>query len=190
MMADKLYDGAAAFKKLENIRYKFILGRKAQLTELYITFDSIHFHHLAGLHKLTDIWISTVSRKFIVRDIINGDITYTMLSKSAYISSISKRIDLLVDFENLIDSNNLVFRYSGLNKYSSINAEYLLSTPHAGNDVYIFLDLIENNRYYCRSFFPKEGKKDYTERLPKYTLLYKEKFNLLAGQSIVQLNKL
>ena len=49
MMADKLYDGAAAFKKLENIRYKFILGRKAQLTELYITFDSIHFHHLAGL---------------------------------------------------------------------------------------------------------------------------------------------
>ena len=62
-MTDKLYDGAVAFRKLEDIRYKFILGRKAQLTELYITFDLTHFHHLAGLHKLTDITIIKYQNK-------------------------------------------------------------------------------------------------------------------------------
>lgn len=188
-MSDKLYDGAVAFQKLEKIRYKFILGRKAKLTELHITFDSTHFHHLAGLHKLTDIWISSISRKFIVRDILSGKITYNKIAASAYISAISRRIDLLTDFEKLIDNNKLVFRYGKLNKYSAIDAEYLLSTPYVGNDIYIFLSHIGNDNYYCRSFFPKESR-DYTERLPKYTLLYKEKIDVAAGTSIVQFNRL
>lgn len=188
-MTDKLYDGAVAFRKLEDIRYKFILGRKAQLTELYITFDLTHFHHLAGLHKLTDIWIATVSRKFIVQDILDNKITYNKIATSNYISSIDDRINLLADFENIIDNNELVFRYGKLNKCSSIDAKYLLSTPYFGNEVYIFLSCVKGKDYSCRSFFLK-GSKDYTERLPKYTLLYKEKIDMTIGTSVVQLNKL
>lgn len=60
---DKLYECATAYQKLLNVNYKIILGRKGKLIELRICFESIHFHHLIGLHKLTDLRIARGNRK-------------------------------------------------------------------------------------------------------------------------------
>ena len=43
---DLLYECAAAYQSLLDIRYKIILGRKGRLTELQIYFEPIHFHHI------------------------------------------------------------------------------------------------------------------------------------------------
>ncbi len=85
----------------------------------------------------------------------------------------------------------MVFKYNThTNRFSVIQAEYLLSTPYQGNDIYIFLDKdTSTNQYFCRSFFPK-NKKDYTIGQTSYTLLYKKKVNTVTGKVELQYNKL
>lgn len=76
------------------------------------------------------------------------------------------------------------------NQFSVIDADYLLSTPYAKNDIYIFLaKQKETGRYFCRSFFPKE-QKDYTKGQAIYTMLYKEKIFLSTGLNQIQYNRL
>ena len=54
----------------------------------------------------------------------------------------------------------------------------------------IFLDqLPEPDTFFCRSFFPKEGK-DYTKGQAVYTLLKKEKISLSTGTIITQYDRL
>ena len=43
--------------------------------------------------------------------------------------------------------------------------------------------------YVCRTLFSKTGK-DYTVGQPKYTLLQKEKCNLITGETIIQYDRL
>lgn len=93
--------------------------------------------------------------------------------------------------EQLLDDNRLVFRYNTkLNQFSLIEAEYLLSTPHKGKDIYIFIAKNEvSGTYYCRSFFPKE-QTDYTKGQAIYTMLYKEKVCLSTGEKQIQYDRL
>ncbi len=91
--------------------------------------------------------------------------------------------------QEILDNNNLVFRYNEkLNTYSMIQADFLLSTPYEGNDIYIFVSRNEDETYFCRSFFPK-SEKDYTLKQTKYTMLYKEKVNIYTGENVIQYNK-
>jgi hypothetical protein len=59
-----------------------------------------------------------------------------------------------------------VFRYNTkLNQFSLIEADYLLSTPHEGKDIYVLIAKNEvSGTYYCRSLFPKE-QTDYTKEV-------------------------
>lgn len=52
---DLLQECALAFQSLLVYEYHFLIGRKGQLKEFYLTFQKADFHHLAGLHKLKDI---------------------------------------------------------------------------------------------------------------------------------------
>ena len=70
-----------------------------------------------------------------------------------------------------------------------IDADYLLSSKHNNNDVYIFLKEKQDSLYFCRSFFPKEAK-DYTAGQSRYTLLYKEKVFVSDNRSEIQINRL
>lgn len=188
---DKLYECASAYQKLLDVRYKIILGRKGKLTELYIDFEPVYFHHLIGLHKLSDLRISRANRETVFQNILAGKITYNFIEQSKYFHIIRRRFSPFADFEKLLDQNTLIFRYNArLNQFSVIEADYLLSTPHEGTDIYIFIAKGQNkDGYFCRSFFPKEGK-DYTESQPRYTMLYKEKINLATGETVVQYDRL
>ncbi len=114
-------------------------------------------------------------RKFFIK-YLYLNISINDLKKSRYFSNIQERLEPLSQIENLLDSNKLIFRYNAkLQSYSLIEAEYLLSTPYKNTDIYIFLDQRpETNQFFCRSFFPKEGK-DYTKGQAIYTLLKKDK---------------
>lgn len=71
-----------------------------------------------------------------------------------------------------------------------IEADYLLTSPYEENDIYLFLEKTkESERYFCRSFFPKE-EKDYTKGQAVYTLLYKEKIYLSSGDIYIQYDRL
>ena len=161
-----------AFKKLLDIQYRIIIGRKGKSIELCIGFSKLDFHHLMGLGKLKDLRIATRNRSVIFDEILAEKTTYDTIAKSRYIHLIENRFQPHI--ETLFDNNRLVFRYNPkINRFSLIETDYLLSTPFMENDIYIFLTALkENDRYFCRSFFPKE-QKDYTRGQAVYTMLYK-----------------
>lgn len=188
---DKLKECAKAFEKLIDKQYHIIIGRKGKSVDLTIEFTPLDFHHLMGLGKLRDLRISTQNRGEVFSGILNGTISDNTINQSRYISQIQNRFSPLASIEQIFDDNKLIFRYNEKqNKFSLIQADYLLSTPHENNDIYIFIAQKEkSNFYYCRSFFPKEYK-DYTIGQPAYTLLFKEKITLSTGEKEVQYDRL
>ncbi|MCM1234973.1 MAG: PBECR4 domain-containing protein [Ruminococcus flavefaciens] len=152
---------------------------------------------MAGLHKLIDIGtLQTGSRKAIFDRIIKNKISMQDIIISKYFDdSISKRIQLLSHMEEILDSNQIVFKYMAKNnKLSRIDAEYLIENTHKLEIVYIFLN--ERNKRVdngcpvmcCRSFFPM-NKLDYAKNQPSYTLLKKEKSNIVTGKRILQYDR-
>lgn len=188
---DKLQECAKAFENLLNIQYNIVIGRKGKTHNISLIFQNTNFHHLLGLHKLKDLQIAQIKREDVFKDILNGKITYNHIHKSVYINNIVNRIDPLSCIENLLDNNKLIFQYNDKkNKISLIQANYLLSTPHNQNDVYIFIDKCKNDEtFFCRSFFPRETL-DYTKGQSRYTMLYKEKIDLSTGEKQIQYDRL
>lgn len=188
---DKLQECAKAFKELTDIQYHIIIGRKGHAIDLIIDFSPMDFHHLMGLGKLKDLRLATQNRESVFSNIIDGNISDSTITRSRYHSQIQNRFAPLAAIEQIFDDNRLVFRYNKQqNSFSLIEADYLLSTPHEGNEIYIFLARHGNSEtFFCRSFFPKESR-DYTVGQPVYTLLFKEKIKLSSGAREVQYNKL
>lgn len=160
---DKLKKATESFYSLLDTQYHIIIGRKGKSINMTITFHPIDFHHLMGLGKLKDLRISTQNRETVFFEILNGTITYSSICKSRYIKQIENRFPPLTHIEEIFDNNKLIFRYNAnKNPFSRIEADYLLSTPFSGNEIYIFIEEKGTNGiFFCRSFFPKE-KKDYT----------------------------
>jgi hypothetical protein len=188
---DKLLLCAKNFSNLLDTRYHIIIGRKGKTVELWIEFKGMDFHHLMGLGKLKDLRISRQNRQKVFSSILDSTITYSAIDKSRYFSQIENRFAPLANIEHLFDSNKLIFRYNDKqNQFSLIEADYLLSTPFSGNDVYIFIAKKDNSHlYYCRSFFPRVDK-DYTIGQAAYTMLFKEKITVSTGEKQVQYDRL
>ncbi|MFR9537841.1 MAG: PBECR4 domain-containing protein [Rikenellaceae bacterium] len=187
---DQLLACASAFSALSNIEYSLVIGRKGKAIELRICFPTVNFHHLAGLHKLRDLQLATENRDKVFQRILSGQITCDHILKSSFAQESLRRMAPLQHLELLFDTNELVFRYNEKKQvFSVIQADFLLSTPLDGNDIYIFISKGDDDSYFCRSLFPKDGK-DYTQGQSKYTLLYKEKINTATGVSEVQYDRL
>lgn len=188
---DKLLECTRAFEKLLDTQYRIIIGRKGKTVEIIIGFSRLDFHHLMGLGKLKDLRIAKQNRETVFNEILRGIITHEGITESRYLGLIQNRFEPLMSMEQLLDDNRLVFRYNTkLNQFSLIEADYLLSTPHEGKDIYIFIAKNEDSgTYYCRSFFPKE-RTDYTKGQAIYTMLYKEKICLSTGEKQIQYDRL
>lgn len=52
---DILQQCAKNYIALTHQQYRIIIGRKQQRHEIVLHFHPANFHHLAGLHKLTDV---------------------------------------------------------------------------------------------------------------------------------------
>ena len=161
---DKLLTCAKAFENLLHTQYKIVIGRKGKTVTLIIRFSEWDFHHLVGLGKLKDLRIARKNRRQVFEEIVSGQTTYQTLTVSRYLPQIENRFEPLGEIEKLFDDNRLVFQYNAkLNQYSLIEADYLLSSPYNGSDIYIFV-----------AEGPERG----------------EKINLLTGESMVQYDRL
>ena len=187
-MMDKILACAKAFEKLLDTQYFVTVAHKGNKIDFSIEFEIVDFHHLIGLHKLKDLRIAREEREDVFQKILDGKITDKDIKRSRHFSEIERRLELFINFEDILDSNRLVFRYiTPPSQFSLIQAEFLLSTPYQNEEVYIFVDKKEksNEKYFCRSFFPKTNK-DYSVGQTKYTLMYKEKRTLSTGEVLVQ----
>ena len=187
---DKLKEAALLFQKLLGVKYKIILGKKGKLTEFYIDFNKEDFFHLIGLQYLKDLPQLKKNRAFIFDKILSDNIPENQISKSCFYTDIEQRISDFLLFEELLDSNETVFKYSfNRSSFSDIRAEYLLKTTYKIRTNYIFIDKRTNiDNKFCRSFFFND-KNNYCQNQVTMTLLYKEKI-FANGSSVIQLNKL
>lgn len=189
---DSLQKSAKAFERLTQYQYHFVIGRKGQKLEFTASFEPADFHHLAGLHKLKDnVRLQTGKRSSIFQDILEGKYPLERIKHSVYFSAMEPRLIPLAHLERFMDSNEIIFRYNEkANRFSAIQADYLLQNDVEETPVYVFLaQRTGQETYVCRTLFPKDGK-DYTVGQPKYTLLQKEKRNLITGELTVQYDRL
>lgn len=189
---DLLQRCAAAFERLTSYQYRFTLGRRGKLKEIVLGFNQTDFHHLVGIHKLKDIRIARDNRQKVFRDILAGKITYKTIEKSVFISESLLRLEAFQYIEDLLDGDQLVFRFNKkVLPYSMLDGDFLLKM---GDDIalnisFLFIDKEDCGVYFCRSFFPMD-KRDYTKEQMQYTLLKKEKINLQTGEITVRYDRL
>lgn len=194
---DKLQEIALGYEKMMHKYYFFEIARKQNLVRFILTFEKADFNHMAGLHKLTDIAsIQGMPQKDKVFDnIINGNISYNLILHSRFYPKIHARLHCLENLEEIIDSNQIVFKYlNQMNQFSRIEADFLLENAHKRDIIYIFLnERLKADRgqipiMCCRSFFPMD-RLDYSKNQPSYTLLKKIKTNTITGEQIVQYDR-
>lgn len=110
---DLLQTCAEGFERLLPYRYHIIVGRKGKTLEFTISFDRADFHHLAGLHKLTDnVRFLTGKRDSIMQEVLTGRLTLSQAQQSAFFCQMEPRLKPLAHLEEFLDSNEIIFRYT------------------------------------------------------------------------------
>lgn len=183
-------DCVSAFLPLLNTEYEIVLGRKGISVTLRITFDKKDCFHLMGLQYLIDRPELNRDRGKVFDEIVAGSITTRQVESSDFYKKIEERVNFLPLLEQLLDSNDTVFKYNQkANTYSVIDADYLMKNNMEDRNLYLFLSQGSDDRYFCRSFFP-EQKMDYTKNQASWMMLYKKKRNLSTGEEMVLYDRL
>ncbi|MBR6078691.1 MAG: hypothetical protein IKP60_00855 [Treponema sp.] len=186
-MVVDILTAAQSFSKLLDVEYQIILGKKKNLECLSISFEKQHFYHLAGLHYLRDLAdIFSGDRALVFEKILSETISQRHIELSRHFSKITDRIEYLSYLEQIMDSNETVFKYnSRLDVFSAVQADFLMKNEIQTRNVFTFLSQnASTGKYFCRSFFPQTDR-DYTEGQTRWTLLYKKKLWKSTGQENV-----
>ena len=135
-----ILQAAKSYAKLLDIEYQIVLGKKNKNITLSIVFDEVHFFHLAGLQYLKDLSaVLSESREQIFRRILRGSLQKQMLESSKFYSEITDRIEYLSYLEQIMDSNDTVFKYnSRLNVFSAVQADFLMKNEVLTRNVFVF----------------------------------------------------
>ena len=180
-----VYDCVDAFSKLLDIEYEIVLGRKMQSVTLRIEFRKTDLHHLIGFQYLVDRPELNHDREKVFNDLRKRKISDKHIEKSHHYEKIKGRVNFLPQLESIFDDNKTVYRYNErLDNFSLINAEYLLKNEILSKNVFTFLSKSENEKYFCRSFFPRE-RIDYSIGQTVWTLLYKKKIYKKTGEEVI-----
>lgn len=96
---DLLQTCAVGFHQLLTYQYHIVAGRKGRTIYFTISFDPSDFHHLAGLHKLTDnVRFLTGKRANIMQEILSGNLTLSHAQRSVFFKQMEPRLTMLLHF--------------------------------------------------------------------------------------------
>lgn len=143
-----------------------------------------------GLQYLIDRPELSRDRGKVFDEIADEKIIIEKIESSDFYKKIEQRIHFLPLLEQMIDSNDTVFKYNKkANMYSMIEADYLMENNMESKNLFLFLSKGGGDNYFCRSFFPEE-KMDYSKNQASWTLLYKKKIDLSTGAEKVLYNRI
>ena len=134
-------DCVASFIPLLSTEYEIVLGRKNVAVKLIITFDKKDCFHLMGLQYLTDRPELRRDRGKIFDEIQNGIIKRENIESSDFYHKTQDRVHFLPLLEEILDSNDTVFKYNKkANVYSMIEADYLMKNHMEGKKfIFVFI---------------------------------------------------
>ena len=146
-----------AFIPLLSTEYELVLGRKGVSVTLRISFDKKDCFHLMGLQYLVDRPELSRDTGRVFDEIADGTITIEKIESSDFYNKIEQRVHFLPLLEQMIDSNDTVFKYNKkANMYSMIEADYLMENNMESRKLFLFLSNDEGDNYFCRSFFQRK----------------------------------
>ena len=146
-----------AFIPLLSTEYELVLGKKGVSVTLRISFDKKDCFHLMGLQYLVDRPELSRDRGRVFDEIADGTITIEKIESSDFYNKIEQRVHFLPLLEQMIDSNDTVFKYNKkANMYSMIEADYLMENNMESRKLFLFLSNDEGDNYFCRSFFQRK----------------------------------
>ena len=146
-----------AFIPLLSTEYELVLGKKGVSVTLRISFDKKDCFHLMGLQYLVDRPELSRDRGRVFDEIADGTITIEKIESSDFYNKIEQRVHFLPLLEQMIDSNDTVFKYNKkANMYSMIEADYLMENNMESRNLFLFLSNDEGDNYFCRSFFQRK----------------------------------
>ena len=123
----------------QSTEYEIVLGRKNVAVKLIITFDKKDCFHLMGLQYLTDRPELRRDRGKIFDEIQNGIIQRENIESSDFYNKIQDRVHFLPLLEEILESNDTVFKYNKkANVYSMIDADYLMKNHMEGKNLFLF----------------------------------------------------
>ena len=185
-----ILDAQKAFSKLLDIEYQFVLGRKDKTVSLTIEFQKYHFFHLAGLQYLKDLSRLFIPAEGVYNQIESGQLPVSYIESSNNYDYIKGRVEYLPTLVYIFDSNDTIFKYNPeLQAFSVIEADFLLRNEINKVPIFVFLSKDQNKKYFCKTFFP-QGKKNYTERQTKWTVLFKKKIVKSTNtETVLYMNK-
>ena len=178
MEFDILKTAAEAYKKLMNIEYRIVLGRKGKEEQLNIIFTPENFYHLAGFHKLRQRYsFQKKTSAWILEHILEENISIRSIEQDQNWLKVVGRLRALCMLEKLMDAQDTKFYSYDMRKVTfatKIDADYL-AQGRIENAPIVFSFFIKADSNYCmKSIFFKEAY-DYSFRQTQYTVLLKEK---------------
>lgn len=184
---NKVQRNARAYQKLFDIEYVFCLSYNGHGKKVTLRFEPKDFHHLEGIGQLKDLAIHRLPGHKSFEMALNGEITEEDLRKSELFDAkfVENKINHLYLLEKFIDSNDIIFNFMKKKaKTVDVQAKIFLYKDMSGQEIYLFLDLANEDYYFPRSFMV-EPNYDYKNGQYKYAMLWKEKRNTKTGESEV-----
>ncbi len=169
---DLLKESALTFQRLVGSDYFITAQRGQAVIHLTIYFEQGQFVHLVGLSKLIDLPnLSGRSKQSLFHSILNDEITYESIRKSAFFDLISERIHCFPQIESLLDSK-VVLKFNRHKAHSGINASMLLYRRQGDTYLHLFLapDRSKTDVFVPCSFFPRDDGK-YIEHQEIYKII-------------------
>lgn len=81
---NNILDSAKNFSRLLDVEYEIILAKKGNQVRLIISFEKIHFYHLAGLQYLKDIHELDNQREIVFDWILSESIKNERIESSQF----------------------------------------------------------------------------------------------------------
>lgn len=163
-----IQDALREFRKMMDYKYRFVVSHKRIAYELELNFEEKDFRHMAGLHYLKDIDVPKTPQTLF--DKIEGEkINDEYLCKSAYYykiqesyANVKSRIFGLRFLEKFLDNKNIICKYvKYMNKYSSIEADYMIKSVGDNMTAYVFMKKRKQGEGYCICSFFIEPQNEY-----------------------------
>ncbi len=190
-----IQDALEAFQKIMQYKYNFVVSHKKVAYGLELSFEEKDFRHMSGLHYLNDIDIprtpkilfEKIKNEKINDKYLSGSVNYTKVQDSY--ANVKSRISGIKSIEKFLDNKNIICKYvKYMNKYSSIDADYLIKSVVEHKTAYIFMRKRKQGGDYCICSIFIEPQNEY-QGIGVYWL-YKSKIRLIDNVEEVLYDRL
>lgn len=134
-------DAAKAYNNLHNFNYELIVvkNRNMPKVKIVLEFDKSKFYHLCGLHDLKIKSLQSLPREDVFDGIIDNTYEDSFFQKNKNFTQIEDRIATLIRLEEMLDSNDTIFKFNLNTKGSDIECDYIIKNQKDGRNYYYMI---------------------------------------------------